>query len=403
VRQSAFYSSFEAAHGNSLEVLHRLETQDNLQKMIQPIVEEWRKNAGELAATIRNDDIPSESIFVNTTLARLADLQAMIRHAGQQWLKTQGDNMETELGNQRVQLKLQLLAAVLLAILLSSFIAWWLLKPIQQLEDYILHLGFGLFSTSITIGGPTDFQRLGKHLDWLRQRLLELENNEEEMLRHIEKNLNLSLATLKNNVDLLTEEVPGPLNASQREVANIISERVQHLQRQSTSIRQILVGIFDTRDTQRQHIGLHDLLKLTMESLHDHPRFDRVNKQIDLQCPADTKAWVDTGKVTAVLRHILQNALDFAPEASTITLSAQLDPHNLVLTCHDEGVGVLAEDAPHIFKPFYRGTQSENRTDGTDGISLTIAQELTRIMGGDIKLLPESPGAHFRVTLPRLT
>ena len=85
--------------------------------------------------------------------------------------------------------------------------------------------------------------------------------------------------------------------------------------------------------------------------------------------------------------------------AITLTVSGHAD--TAVIEIADAGPGVAEGDRARIFEPFYRGErQPEHMVKGT-GIGLSIVQEYIAAHGGRIALLPEGPGARFRIELPK--
>src|SRR6266576_1388037 len=70
---------------------------------------------------------------------------------------------------------LQLAATIPLGILLAVGVTLLIARPIRQLDQAIRRLGAGEFEGDIQVGGPADLKYLGSRLDWLRQRLIELE------------------------------------------------------------------------------------------------------------------------------------------------------------------------------------------------------------------------------------
>jgi len=120
---------------------------------------------------------------------------------------------------------------------------WWLVRPVRHLEQAIVRLGASRFDEPVTVGGPADLRQLGKRVDWLRQRLAELEADRERALRHVSHELKTPLTALKEGVSLLREEVPGPLGEGQREVVDILQHTVRVLQEQIESqTRNIFTG-----------------------------------------------------------------------------------------------------------------------------------------------------------------
>jgi two-component system sensor histidine kinase GlrK len=67
----------------------------------------------------------------------------------------------------------------------------------------------------------------------------------------------------------------------------------------------------------------------------------------------------------------------------------------------DAGPGVADGDRDRIFEPFFRGERQPQHSVKGTGIGLSIVQEYIAAHGGRITLLPEGPGARFRIELPR--
>jgi two-component system sensor histidine kinase GlrK len=66
----------------------------------------------------------------------------------------------------------------------------------------------------------------------------------------------------------------------------------------------------------------------------------------------------------------------------------------------DEGLGISFDDRARIFEPFYRGERQPAQAVRGSGIGLSIVQEYIAAHGGRVQLLPDGPGAHFRIELP---
>ena len=69
---------------------------------------------------------------------------------------------------------------------------------------------------------------------------------------------------------------------------------------------------------------------------------------------------------------------------------------------HDQGIGVAAHDRERIFEPFYRGERQPGGVVRGSGIGLSIVHEYIAAHGGRITLLPDEPGAHFRIEFPHV-
>lgn len=100
-----------------------------------------------------------------------------------------------------------------------------------------------------------------------------------------------------------------------------------------------------------------------------------------------------------VLVSLLNNAFRYTPAGSHITLRAEEKPDCLYITVEDDGPGIAAEDAPHVFDRFYKADKSHGGTGGT-GLGLAIAKEVMERLGERI-FVENRPqgGARFTFTL----
>ncbi|MGH8592600.1 MAG: sensor histidine kinase [Gammaproteobacteria bacterium] len=153
-------------------------------------------------------------------------------------------------------------AVLLLALLGSLFIA----KSIEQIEQAIRGLGRGEFSSPIRIKGPKDLEELGKHLDWLRLRLFELDEQKTKFLRHVSHELKTPLTALREGSQLLREEVVGRLNTDQAEIAEILHKNCLQLQDRIEDFLRFnrIAGREETR-LLAQPVSLHQLVHQALE------------------------------------------------------------------------------------------------------------------------------------------
>jgi signal transduction histidine kinase len=97
---------------------------------------------------------------------------------------------------------------------------------------------------------------------------------------------------------------------------------------------------------------------------------------------------------------LLDNARKFSAKSADqhVKLHIEALPSSVQFAIEDNGIGVPAKEAEHIFDEF---VQLDAYYEGT-GIGLTVARSMARRMGGDIQLDTDfNPGARFVMTLPR--
>jgi signal transduction histidine kinase len=115
-------------------------------------------------------------------------------------------------------------------------------------------------------------------------------------------------------------------------------------------------------------------------------------------------AWADPRKVEMILTNLLQNAANYSPDGSTITVEAKtMDDTDIVMSVSDEGEGIAHEHLKQIFEPYYRIGNSRLEKVPGRGLGLYIVKKLVEMQGGRIWVESEmGKGSHFRFTLPRM-
>jgi signal transduction histidine kinase len=98
------------------------------------------------------------------------------------------------------------------------------------------------------------------------------------------------------------------------------------------------------------------------------------------------------------LSNLLDNALKFTPTGGQIEVGAKKDEDSAVVWVDDTGVGISAEDFPHIFKRFYRGREHQ---DEGSGLGLAIVESIVQAHGGEVQVeSTPGEGAQFTIRLP---
>jgi two-component system phosphate regulon sensor histidine kinase PhoR len=90
----------------------------------------------------------------------------------------------------------------------------------------------------------------------------------------------------------------------------------------------------------------------------------------------------DAGLLREVLQNLLDNAIQYTPEAGRILVSVALNGREAVIAVSDTGVGIPLADQERIFERFYRVDAARSREAGGTGLGLSIAKHIVEAHGG---------------------
>jgi two-component system, NtrC family, sensor histidine kinase GlrK len=284
--------------------------------------------------------------------------------------------------------------ALALALALTRHIA----RPIAELDAAIRQLGGADFARPIAVRGPEDLKTLGERLDWLRRRLVELEDEKNRFLRHLSHELKTPLTALREGAELLHDEVGGPLSVAQQRVVGIMKDNSIKLQRLIEELLDYQRALHAAAALAPRRFALDTLVR---EVARAHELAAQAKGQKLVLELERVQVNADPEKLRSIVDNLIGNALKFTPAGGSVAVLAHSSGDDAVIDVIDSGPGVPAEERDSIFDSFFRGrAKASARVEGS-GLGLAIAREFVEAHGGKISVLAEERGAHFRVALPR--
>ncbi|MCD8313865.1 MAG: response regulator [Bacteroidales bacterium] len=182
--------------------------------------------------------------------------------------------------------------------------------------------------------------------------------------------------------------------------------QLQTMHRHVSSLLTMVNQLLDFRKVEMHgetlnytHGDIAEFIRSHVESFRDTAR----EKELDLVFDddmANSMMDFDSEKVFKIVNNLLSNAMKFTPKGGEVAVRlTQKGSDLMVIEVTDTGVGIVAEDLPHIFDRFYQPARNENFS-GT-GIGLNLVKQFAEMLGGNASVESEvGVGSIFRVELP---
>ena len=108
--------------------------------------------------------------------------------------------------------------------------------------------------------------------------------------------------------------------------------------------------------------------------------------------------------MTQVVTKLLDNAIKYGPERTTVVVSTLLEAEAVRVVVEDRGYGVPAESIDRIWEKFYRVTRDgQEKDEESTGLGLAFVKEVVEQHGGSVAVESEvGRGSKFSFALPRL-
>jgi signal transduction histidine kinase len=170
------------------------------------------------------------------------------------------------------------------------------------------------------------------------------------------------------------------------------------------NLRMLIDDLFDLSSVRAGQFPLRltqcDLGSLCRDVIKDQQAFS--DRSIELELPSEPLLLqADDKQLVQVLVNLVNNAIKYSPENTTIHVRVHPEHAHLILEVHNEGTALSPVELEQIFEPFYRTRDAENSPIKGWGLGLAISKEIVERHGGQIWAeSSEGKGITFLVRLP---
>ena len=334
--------------------------------------------------------------------------------------------------NRAILISAALVTAILAMVASYVIVRYVIVKPVKHLRDVSDAIAAGKLTIRSQIQTGDEFEELSHAFNRMLHNLVamqqELREVNGDLDRKVDELAQANMALFEMNrlksdfLATMSHELRTPLNSiiGFSEVLSG-SETLNDRQRRyatniQTSGKMLLGMINDILDLAKIESGKMEVraedfsIRDTCEGLANLCRPVAEKKNIELECRLDEAIPLlsqDPGKLRQILYNLLSNAIKFTPEGGRVTLRARVDGRFVVIEVEDTGIGIAEEDRDKIFEKFRQvgrigqGESVLTREHQGTGLGLSIVRELTKLLGGDIRLDSRpGQGSTFTIRLP---
>lgn len=284
-----------------------------------------------------------------------------------------------------------------LALLLSLFLSYRLLRPVQELTQASHGMARGDLSQRVSIQGHDELAELARTFNFMADSLQAAQTSRRAMTADIAHELRTPLAVQRANIEALLDGVY-PLTSDN--LAPVL-EQNHLLTRLVEDLRTL--ALVDSGQLKLEVVP-SDLASITEHMVtRFRPQAEKTAVALHFAKPPTSfpPIQVDPQRIEQILSNLISNALRYTPSGGQIEISLANVPGQVRVQIHDSGPGIPVESLGQVFERFYRADKSRSRSEGGSGLGLAIARQLTEAHGGTLTAANHPQGgAVFTLTLP---
>ena len=220
------------------------------------------------------------------------------------------------------------------------------------------------------------------------------EREQAEFISTASHEMRTPVASIEGYLGLALNPATANIDEKARDFITKAHESAQHLGR----LFQDLLDISKVEDGRMKNnpkiININEFLKEIFEGLA--PKANE--KQLNYIFAPDTidegkekslqpifYANIDPDHFREVTSNLIENAIKYTPSGD-VTVDITGDDKQISISVKDSGIGIPAEDIPHLFQKFYRVDNSDTREIGGTGLGLYLSRRLAEAMSGNLRV-----------------
>ena len=250
-------------------------------------------------------------------------------------------------------------------------------RPITALAKAAERFGKGEEIEEFKPSGAAEIRQAGLEFDKMRKRILRHLNQRSEMLSGISHDLRTPLTRMKLQTAFIKD----------KDIANKLTEDINEMEKMLNEYLQFTSSSYIEKD---ELFNLSDLIEKIIE------KYD--NENISKILP--TRIYFNGRKnlIRRCINNLIDNSLKYGKKVN-VELSKKTT--NIFIRIEDDGPGISENEYDNVFKPFYKIDKGRAETKSSVGLGLSIASDIVRSHGGNIKLEKSTlNGLGVRIFLP---
>ena len=238
------------------------------------------------------------------------------------------------------------------------------------------------------------------------------EREQAEFISTASHEMRTPVASIEGYLGLALNPATAHIDEKARDFITKAHESAQHLGR----LFQDLLDISKVEDGRMKNnpkiINVNEFLKDIFEGLGAKASEKQLNYIFMPDIVGESKekslqpifyANIDPDHFREVVSNLIENAIKYTPSGEVV-VNVTGDDKQISISVKDSGIGIPAEDIPHLFQKFYRVDNSDTREIGGTGLGLYLSRRLAEAMSGNLRVESKyKEGSTFYLEIPRMS
>ena len=289
------------------------------------------------------------------------------------------------------------LVVVLIVLIYGGKATKRMLSPIEKMTETVQHISISDLNTRLDVSGSQDeLKELAETFNDMLDRIEASYQKQNQFVSDASHELRTPISVLQGYANMLDRWGKGDKEVLDESILAIKSES----ENMKSLIEKLLFLARADKSLQKLEREDFSMEELIIEIIKEANIIDSKH-QFTIDINDSSVFYGDRNLIKQLIRILVDNSIKFTPEGGIININHKRTKNLLILEIEDTGIGIAAEDIPHIFERFYRADKSRTKNQGGQGLGLSIARWIIDSHHGKIEVKSkQGKGTKFIIYLP---
>lgn len=299
----------------------------------------------------------------------------------------------------KVQLLIVTAISLLIAFILSYFIARKLSAPIAKITKNASSFANGNYDVRFSHGGYTEINQLADVLNHTATELEKTDTLRRDLLANVSHDLRTPITIIRSYAEMI-KDISGENPVKRNEHASVIMSESDHLSSLVTDILDLSKMESGIIKIDRKPFDICDTISNALNSFNVFAQ--KEGYTFNVNCTGSLIVSGDESRIRQVIYNLISNAINYTGDDKTVSIDAQISGNNIRVSISDTGKGIPPEEQALVWDRYYKSSSSHHRMHVGTGIGLSIVKNVLLMHKANFGIISDGKsGSTFWFELPK--
>lgn len=273
-------------------------------------------------------------------------------------------------------------------------------RPLRKISEAAQQYAMGNLDYEIPVYTHDEIGYLSASLNYMAAQLKDMDDYQKKIVANVSHDFRSPLTSIKGYVEAMADgTIPPELYGKYLNIILFETERLTDLTGDLLTLNE-----FDTKELllNKTELDIQEMIKSTAASFEAVCTPKHISIEL-LMLPGPVVVYADKRKIQQVLYNLIDNAIKFSENESSITIEVSEKNEKVFISVKDHGIGIPRRELNKIWERFYKSDLSRGKDKKGTGLGLSIVKEVIQAHDEHINVIStEGVGTEFIFSLSRV-